>query len=96
MKTGDSYEIKMENFYKLIHDMLVDHGLWPEEATEIMGRVARVTPNMENRWKDPPDGYPVAVFRTLWIIARIEALRWIDETKPMHWARGMFMEGDPT
>jgi hypothetical protein len=45
---------------------------------------------MDGRWDHPADSYPDPLFVALWIAVRAEAVKWIDENKPQHWARDLF------
>lgn len=71
--------------------MLVDSGLWPNEATAVLDALA-VDPEqqaMAHRWNDDAEGYPPQLHTALWMTVSRAAVAWIDANKPMHFARMM-------
>ena len=71
---------------------LTDNGLWPQEATAVVGAVKadRANESMEQRWNDGTEGYPKPLLDVLQMALRAEAVRWIDANQPQHFARTMF------
>lgn len=65
---------------------LVDHGLWPNEATAVMDKAKANLPEMEGRWNESCDNYPPQLFGVLWISIKSVAIEHLKATKPMHFA----------
>lgn len=67
-------------------------GLWPDEAQAVLEKMQADPANkdMGGRWGDREEGYPKELLACLWVSAENNALKWIDENKPMHFARGCF------
>lgn len=72
-----------------LEEELTARLLWPDEIKTIMERVKAKTPAMEHRWNDVVEGYPPEMMAVLWLSTKTEAVAWIDECKPQHFARGM-------
>jgi hypothetical protein len=71
---------------------LTDKGLWPDEATTVIVLMKeRSGLEEDRRWRDDLSGYPEAFKAVLMITANSCALQYIDEQKPQHWARPMFL-----
>jgi hypothetical protein len=70
---------------------LVDHGLWPQEALDVIKiyEDSDAGVSMKGRWDEDISEYPVALLSTLFLILKGEAVKWIDANKPMHFARGI-------
>jgi hypothetical protein len=68
--------------------LLVNHGLWPKEAAEVMRREVEAAPNelMRHRWDDPAEDYPQPLLVALWVGVRTRAVSYLKETKPEHFA----------
>jgi hypothetical protein len=67
---------------------LINHGLFPEQASEVMRRVRENSDeSMQNRWYDEVEGYPPQLLNILLYTAKQEALDYIDETCPKAWFR---------
>jgi len=47
---------------------------------------------MQDRWKNPAETFSPQMLAVLWVTAKSEAVQWIDENAPKHWARPMFAE----
>ncbi len=72
---------------------LQEHGLWPDEATAIMNAVEleETQDSMKHRWSDDADGYPPQLLVVVWIMVKASAAKWLEENKPMHWAKALFV-----
>lgn len=48
-----------------IQELLVSHGLWPQEAEQVFARIEAAPSNdsMKQRWNDSPDAYPPNFWR---------------------------------
>jgi hypothetical protein len=74
------------------HDMLVQHGLFPQQADGVLDLVVADKDNPTNEVMDRhAEGYPPQVFAAGWLYIRDAALKWIDANCPQHWARPMFL-----
>ena len=72
--------------------MCEEHGLWPDEARKVLEQTIKNTPAMEERrWNEDVSTYPASMLAVLWMGTRHEAVKWIDENKPQHFARMMFI-----
>lgn len=83
----------MNTIRATITDRLQEHGLWPQEAEAVMSAVEAAPENesMKGRWGETPDAYPPMIMTLAWLSAKTKAVEWIDENKPQHFARGMFL-----
>lgn len=74
--------------------MLVTNGLWAKQAQAVFARfrASEVAEPMAERWDDAPEGYPGPTLAVLCMGIRQEALKYIDDTCPNHWSRGMFVD----
>lgn len=71
-----------------------DNGLSQQQAEQIVDvLIAEDDADlkiMTGRWTDDADGYPPVMIDVLWSSYKVAAAKWLDEHKPMHWARLMF------
>ena len=73
---------------------MVEHLLWENEAGDIWDKY-----HEETIMKDHPDhpltshieGYPDSMLSAVWFGVCRTAVEWIDENKPKHFARSMFV-----
>ncbi len=76
--------------------LLVEHGLFESQATAVMesviARDIEFKGGMHERWHHDISGYDSNMILVLWIGVRAAAVTWIDKYKPLHWARGMFVD----
>jgi len=79
---------------EMMETKLQENGLWPDEATAIMDAIEdeKCAESMNGRWKDAADGYPPQLFAVSWMVVQTVAAKWLEENKPMHWARPMFSD----
>lgn len=73
-----------------LHQDLVAKGLFPEEADSVIATFADQQEAMKDRWSDHTEGYPAPLLASLIVGANITAGKWLEQNKPLHWARGMF------
>lgn len=86
----------MPSFRDAMTKRLIDHGCWPDEAKAIIEEVS-VAPEssaMEGRWDDDTAGYPDTMKVVLWITVKSRAIKYLERTKPMHFAL-MVLKGGP-
>jgi len=83
-------DFRPNSIYMKLRTTLYDHGLFEEQADAILARVMEKSEPMAGRWNDPVDAYPPFMINVLWMGVKPEAVRWIDENMPLHWARPMF------
>ena len=71
--------------------VLVNHGLWPEEATAVFDRMLDQRGDdlgmSEVKWNDPKEAYPTQLYAVILASLQQVAVEWIDEHKPKHFAR---------
>lgn len=70
---------------------LVNHGLWPEEATTVI-QTLESDENfqmMKGRYDEDETAYPPALFATILFVAKNKAVEWIDTNNPKHFARAL-------
>lgn len=70
-----------------LENMLFKHGMWPNEATEIVQKTFAENKEMKNRMEDMIDSYPKPLLAVLTLTTKLAAVKWIDENKPKHFAR---------
>ena len=75
-----------------IKNKLIENGLFPDQANAVVYNLKKLDICMDGRWSEDASGYPVQLLAVLWMSAKDEAVKWIDENKPRHWARPMFAE----
>lgn len=82
----------MATIQEVLVGRLVENGLWKDQAEAVIEQVKARPGNdpMRDRWNDEATGYPPPLMSVLWLSARQAAVEWIDENKPLHWARPMF------
>jgi hypothetical protein len=90
MQTNSQY--RPDSIYSHLRTQLYDSGLFENQADAVLANlVARKDNSMSGRWNDRVSAYPPAMLGVLWVSAKAEALKWIDSTMPLHWARPLFM-----
>jgi hypothetical protein len=73
--------------------ILVEHGMFENQAIEIIERYLASPlgePMLGRIDDDEKDCHPT-LFVPVWIAIKQVALEWIDEKKPKHWARHLFL-----
>lgn len=64
-------------------EMLLNYGLFPDHAREVMEKAKEGIEAMEGwRWNDIAEGYPSQFLAALWLSVKQYALAWIDENIP--------------
>jgi hypothetical protein len=86
---------KPDNIYTQLRTKLFYHGLLETQADAILDRVVQKNEAVRGRWNDPAGGYPAPKMRDLWLTTKTEALAWIVENAPRHWARGTLTDAPP-
>ena len=81
---------KLRRFKKMtVNDrivlFLVERGLYPKQANEVMAIVRANEPTV--KWNDNVESYPAMLLSALRETAKHEAIRWIDANMPLHFAR---------
>jgi hypothetical protein len=73
---------------------LEENMLFPQEATEVLARYENsdVGESMRGRMDDDESGYPLQLMAVVWTGIKHMAVEWIDENKPKHFARSMFVD----
>jgi hypothetical protein len=89
MKPNTDY--RPDSVYTHLRTQLYNSGLFENQADAILKNVVSRKDSMSGRWNDPVSGYPPGMTNVLWVSAKAEALNWIDNNMPMHWARPLFM-----
>ena len=71
---------------------LTRNGLWPAEAEVVMGAVKAMDKMRGFQWNASSNVCPPAVFAMLVMTAKREAVKYIDDHMPKHFARPSFEE----
>lgn len=67
---------------------LVNHGLWPNEAGEIIAEyLDGIGQEIKQRIDDATEGYPPQLMPICIMGLRTVAIEWIDKNKPKHFAK---------
>lgn len=70
---------------------LTDRGLWDHEAEKVFEKYcASADDDLNRRWHDQISGYPKEMLAVILLGMKREALKWIEENKPNHFAKTMF------
>jgi hypothetical protein len=72
---------------------LTERGLSDSQAEAVIEQYAKgdAGKEMERRWDDCTDGYEEQTLHVLCACLTGEALYWIEDNCPKHWAKPMFM-----
>jgi len=73
-------------FNEKIAGLLVNHGLWDDEAKVVIRMVKAEQPSMADRWDDDVSGYPDAIVVTLWMSAKRNAIEYLKAYHSNHFA----------
>ena len=74
----------------------VANGLFFTQADPILQMVYDEGDNeLKSRWLDNADDYNSVVIDVLWIAVCRNAVKWIDQNCPKHWARSVFLLDEP-
>lgn len=92
------YDGEPKTVRELMLKHLVVNGLSVPQAEEVLAQFAASDPGepMLGRWQDAHGGYPGPRLAILKMGINREAVKFIDEAKPKHWARPMFATEEPT
>lgn len=74
-------------------EKLFANGLWEKEAREVVkaAESANIFEQMKGKWNDRCVDYPKEMLGVMYAGIKQEALKWINENAPNHYAREMFM-----
>ena len=74
----------MATFESKLTEMLIERGMFEQQATEVMQRVKtdKASEAMKGRWNDDVSGYPEQLLHVAWYDVKQHALAWIDENAP--------------
>jgi hypothetical protein len=80
-------------FEDKIKAMLVEHGMWDDQAEAVveMLKADEINKSMVHRWNDDVEGYPLSVLTILWMKAKHAAIEYIDTNCPEAFFRSMFV-----
>lgn len=72
-----------------IEKRLVEHGLWPNEATTIVKELEpkEVVEAFQGRWDEDESVYGPMMVNIIFLSAKRQALEYIDKDCPSHFAR---------
>lgn len=73
---------------KTIEEALVNHGLWPKEAANVVAELEadKASEPMWHRWDEDSSNYPPALLSVLLISAKSKAVEWLEKNAPKHFA----------
>lgn len=75
-----------------LRDTLTENGLWQDEAEDVIDRYAAQVlkaGGMTDRWNEPTTSIPDATLAALEVAVKGEAVEYLLETKPNHFALTM-------
>lgn len=75
-----------------VKEMLLDCGLFPDQAQEIVEKAKAEIEEMTNRWDEAVEDYPPVFLAALWFPVKKHALAWVDENAPNARFREMFTD----
>ncbi len=79
-------------FEAWIHAEMLKNGLWPRDAAAVLAKIKADEKDALNEVMDKQSkGYPIEMFAVAWLSIQRVALAWLEENKPNHWAKPMFM-----
>lgn len=92
MDVSKEYGIDSSTIEGKILARMVNNGLFPEQAQEVMAayKASDAGKSMAGRWSDSPRDYPQAVMGGIWLGIQTQAIDWIEKNCPEHWAKPMF------
>lgn len=76
---------------------MVNRGLSLEQSQEVMDayKESEAGQTMTGRLNESPDAYPPMMMNVIWMGVQAQAVDWIEENCPQHWAKAMFSD-EPT
>ena len=79
-------------FEDKIKEMLVEHGMWDDEAKAVveMLKADKLNESMAHRWNDDVEDYPLSMLAILWMETKHIAIEYIDANCPEAFYRPMF------
>ena len=77
--------------YDYMKQRLEEHGLFSKDAESVLLTAMDKDHYGGLSWSSPISGYPHAVLSVTWLWLCEDALEWIDENAPQHFARAMFV-----
>lgn len=82
------------NTREKFEEMLVNNGLFPDDAKSIMEvampEIDKQVENYKFTWDRPASEYPDVIYNVVFLSIKPIALKWIEENRPMAWFRPMF------
>lgn len=77
---------------EFLQTYLVENGLFPDQAKQVVTMTENAEENaaMVGRWDDPVVEYPAPLRAVVIMCARRQAVKWIEDNMPLHWAKPMF------
>ena len=79
-----------------VETFLVNQGLWPEEAKEVVDELIDVNEPFAGVAEKSAEGYPSAFFAVSYACAKDLAIKHLEKTKPMHFALSILKGELPT
>lgn len=71
--------------------MLIDHGMWENEAEEVFKEaVHEIEHTGKITWERPSEEYPQEMYAVMFLTIVPHVLKWIDENRPDAFYRSMF------
>ncbi len=71
---------------EILEEFLVNHRLWPEEASLVFDRTQWNFCGAGVKWSDSSEAYPIQVYIILQMCVRRAAIDYLREEKPEHFA----------
>jgi len=89
-KTAEIYDMVPNTIEEHVLSYLVKNCLTANAATTVLDEYKKYHPEMDQRWNDVFDGYPVQMFSSIMIGIKAEALRYIEANMPKTWFKSLF------
>lgn len=74
------------NLEQKVKEYLFEHGIWEDECQQIFEELKKTSEKSCIKWSDSADGYPDVFWKAVAYSAKLEAIKWLKENKPQHFA----------
>ena len=78
-----------------LESMLIERGMSIQQANEVMDlakpKIDEIAENYTITYNTPASEYPDIIYKSLFMLIKPIALKWIEENKPLAWFKPMFV-----